>query len=180
MIDRNPDHLHPIVREAVKKTIASMAARGIEMALFEGYRSPERQAALYAQGRTAPGPIVTYARPGESFHQYGFAADIVGRAGGAWTWALSEDVWQTMHAFGRTWGLVPLSFEKPHLELPGLRLPELRAGRFPPGGDASWSAIVRAGHPAPDVAPKPEVTPALSEADRLNQAELDRIRGATR
>lgn len=176
MIDRDPLHLHPVVREAVRKIIASMAARGITMALFEGYRSPERQAALYAQGRAQPGSIVTYARPGESLHQYGLAADIVGQVNGAWTWALPEDVWQTMHAFARTWGLAPLSFEQPHVELAGIRLAELRAGRMPPNGDAEWAAIVRAGRPFADLAPKPEATPILSEADRLNQAELDRIR----
>lgn len=32
------------------------------------YRSPEEQAELYAQGRTKPGRIVTYAKPGESKH----------------------------------------------------------------------------------------------------------------
>lgn len=33
-----------------------------------GHRSNEEQAALYAQGRTTPGPIVTWAKPGESKH----------------------------------------------------------------------------------------------------------------
>jgi peptidoglycan L-alanyl-D-glutamate endopeptidase CwlK len=34
----------------------------------EGYRSPERQDELYTHGRSAPGPIVTYKRGGESKH----------------------------------------------------------------------------------------------------------------
>ena len=34
----------------------------------ECYRSPERQNELYAQGRSKPGPIVTYKRGGESKH----------------------------------------------------------------------------------------------------------------
>jgi len=34
----------------------------------ECYRSPERQNELYAQGRTTPGPIVTYVRGGKSKH----------------------------------------------------------------------------------------------------------------
>lgn len=45
--------------------------------ITEGYRSPERQAELYAQGRTKPGKIVTNTR--ESLHQYGYAADIAFR-----------------------------------------------------------------------------------------------------
>ena len=34
----------------------------------ESYRSPERQDELYTHGRTAPGPVVTYKRGGESNH----------------------------------------------------------------------------------------------------------------
>ncbi|WP_426061234.1 M15 family metallopeptidase [Hymenobacter sp. B1770] len=34
----------------------------------ECYRNPARQEELYAQGRTKPGPIVTYKRGGESKH----------------------------------------------------------------------------------------------------------------
>lgn len=34
----------------------------------EGYRSPARQDELYTRGRSAPGPIVTYKRGGESKH----------------------------------------------------------------------------------------------------------------
>ena len=34
----------------------------------ESYRSPERQDELYRQGRSKPGPVVTYKRGGESKH----------------------------------------------------------------------------------------------------------------
>jgi peptidoglycan L-alanyl-D-glutamate endopeptidase CwlK len=34
----------------------------------QGYRSPAEQDALYAQGRTKPGLVVTYKRGGESKH----------------------------------------------------------------------------------------------------------------
>lgn len=43
---------------------------GYDMALLEGYRSPERQALLYARG-----PQVTQAGPNQSYHQVGLAAD---------------------------------------------------------------------------------------------------------
>lgn len=43
--------------------------------MVEGYRSPERQDELYAKGRTTPGKIVTYAKAGESMHQYGICVD---------------------------------------------------------------------------------------------------------
>jgi peptidoglycan L-alanyl-D-glutamate endopeptidase CwlK len=40
------------------------------------YRSIEEQNALYAQGRTIKGNIVTNAKGGESYHNYGLAFDI--------------------------------------------------------------------------------------------------------
>lgn len=43
---------------------------GYEMVLIEGYRSPERQQQLFQQG-----PHVTHAGAGQSYHQYGRAAD---------------------------------------------------------------------------------------------------------
>jgi hypothetical protein len=52
-------------------------ANGLDVFVGEGYRSPERQAELYAQGRTKPGPIVTQAKPGQSRHQSGRAIDVV-------------------------------------------------------------------------------------------------------
>jgi peptidoglycan L-alanyl-D-glutamate endopeptidase CwlK len=43
---------------------------GYDMAILEGYRSPERQDALAAQGSS-----VTNAKAFQSWHQYGLAAD---------------------------------------------------------------------------------------------------------
>lgn len=40
-------------------------------------RTFEEQEALYAQGRTKPGKIVTNARGNRSYHNYGLAVDIV-------------------------------------------------------------------------------------------------------
>ena len=43
---------------------------GLDMVLIEGYRSPQRQTELASLG-----PNVTHAAAGESWHQYGLAAD---------------------------------------------------------------------------------------------------------
>jgi len=51
------------------------AAKGYEYKAICGTRSWEEQAALYAQGRTRPGKIVTKAAPGSSFHNFGLAID---------------------------------------------------------------------------------------------------------
>ena len=55
---------------------------GITIEVISGLRSWTQQAALYAQGRTKPGRIVTKARPGSSWHNYGLAIDLGLFAGG--------------------------------------------------------------------------------------------------
>ena len=48
----------------------------VTVEVISGLRSWQQQAALYAQGRTRPGRIVTKARPGSSWHNYGLAMDL--------------------------------------------------------------------------------------------------------
>lgn len=48
---------------------------GLEPRMTESVRTFARQAELYAQGRTAPGSIVTNAKPGFSLHHYACAFD---------------------------------------------------------------------------------------------------------
>lgn len=55
---------------------AAMTTQGVAIEVISGLRSWAAQAALYAQGRTKPGPIVTKARPGSSWHNYGLAIDL--------------------------------------------------------------------------------------------------------
>jgi peptidoglycan L-alanyl-D-glutamate endopeptidase CwlK len=138
--------LHPAFREAVEKVLAELAAEKIPFELFEGFRSAERQGWLYAQGRTRVGPIVTRALPWWSYHQYGLGADFVLRYDDPttpkhaieWSWRGDPGWWKRLHEVGRAHGLEPLSFEAPHLQLAGLQVVDLRAGRLPAGGDAGW------------------------------------------
>ena len=53
-----------------------LAKHGATAEVISGLRSYQQQAALYAQGRTKPGKIVTNARPGSSWHNYGLAIDL--------------------------------------------------------------------------------------------------------
>lgn len=63
------DGLHPTLIDAHNKLTAAFANLGFVLVPIEGVRSAERQAELYAKGRTAPGPVVTNARPGEGPHE---------------------------------------------------------------------------------------------------------------
>ncbi len=52
--------VHPVLVAAIEDVFAELNAAGTPMFVVCGIRTSEEQAALYAQGRTMPGPIVTY------------------------------------------------------------------------------------------------------------------------
>jgi peptidoglycan L-alanyl-D-glutamate endopeptidase CwlK len=71
--------LHPKVREEAREIYSKIcnALNGRAMCRFTfTLRTIAEQNALYAQGRTKPGMIVTKARGGLSMHNYGLAIDI--------------------------------------------------------------------------------------------------------
>lgn len=54
-----------------------VSVKGDVFRVSEGYRTPERQAELYAQGRHDSKRIVTKAKPYQSYHNWGLAVDLV-------------------------------------------------------------------------------------------------------
>lgn len=70
--DRDWAKLDAGFRQAVLMTLEGARRRGVQLALLEGYRSPERQDRLASLG-----PSVTRAGAFQSKHQYGLAADLV-------------------------------------------------------------------------------------------------------
>lgn len=168
--------LHPAFRAAVEKVVAELAAESLPFRIFESFRTPERQSALYAQGRTAPGPRVTKARPWSSYHQYGFAVDFVLFIDGKWSWKSDGAFaakWARLHEIGRKHGLEPLSWEMPHLQYAATSIERLRAGEFPAGGDIDWAEnlqAVIAGWSGPEKAPPP---PKSAERPSLSDQEPD-------
>ena len=77
---KNVATLHTKVQQLFTNWIADCqavaAAHGYEYKAISGNRTWEEQAKIYAQGRTAPGKIVTNAKPGYSNHNYGIAVDM--------------------------------------------------------------------------------------------------------
>lgn len=72
--------LHPALRDEAKEIYAEICERLTGKALCRfshTLRTFAEQDALYAQGRTTPGKIVTKAKGGQSFHNYALAIDIV-------------------------------------------------------------------------------------------------------
>jgi peptidoglycan LD-endopeptidase CwlK len=84
--------LHPKIRPMAIAFIAKAKTAGIDIKITAGMRTFEEQEKLYNQGRTTPGNIVTKAKPGQSFHNYGLAIDIVPIVNGKAVWE-NETLW---------------------------------------------------------------------------------------
>lgn len=124
MSTRSLDALRPEVRPLVDEFLAACTRAGIDLLVTCTLRTDAEQTALYAQGRTAPGHIVTNAKAGQSAHQYGLAIDIVPMVNGKPDWHGTDPVWSEIGVLGEAAGLGWLgapgsSFpEEPHFELP--------------------------------------------------------------
>lgn len=122
--------VHPQLRNAVLRLLSVMSELGYPMLVTDGVRTAEEQAALYAKGRTAPGPIVTNADgvTHTSNHQphadgLGHAVDCAFLVNGqpSWDghlpWRLYGEVGK---ALGLRWGgdWTGSLVDRPHVELP--------------------------------------------------------------
>ncbi len=113
MIDsRKLEDLTPDTQRKVFAFLEACRAAGIDLLVTSTYRDAESQAALYAQGRTAPGKIVTNARPGQSWHNWRCAVDVVPLRNG-------KPVWGTAGEDGKLWARVGTLGEAAGLEWAG-------------------------------------------------------------
>ena len=72
---RDISQLHPRLQQKIAELKQLCANEGLPLGIGECFRSVAEQNALYAQGRTEPGEIITNA-PGSSYssqHQWGIA-----------------------------------------------------------------------------------------------------------
>lgn len=131
---RKLEDLLPPVRERVERMIAACKAEGIDLLVTSTYRDNASQEALYAQGRTAPGRIVTNARAGQSYHNHRCAVDVVPIRNGKAIWDAKDPVWQRIGALGKAAGLEWAGDWKRFKEFPhfqytgGLTLAQLQKG----------------------------------------------------
>jgi peptidoglycan L-alanyl-D-glutamate endopeptidase CwlK len=130
--------LHPSIQPMVGQTLDNAAADGIQLVVTQGLRTMEEQQALYDQGRTAPGKIVTNAKPGSSWHNFGLAFDVaIVDANGNPSWPEDNALWARVGAAGKAAGLVwggdfTQFVDRPHFEYhPGLTLSDARNGARP-------------------------------------------------
>lgn len=75
--ERNILSLQCDAQVAARRSLKAIRAAGFDARIISGTRTYAEQAALYRQGRFGnPGPIVTKAKAGQSWHNFGLAWDI--------------------------------------------------------------------------------------------------------
>lgn len=123
--------LEPEVARLAERLITACADRGIFIIPVQTLRSFEEQDALYAQGRTDPGKIVTKAKGGESWHNFGRAFDVAFHPPETPKKISWEGPWEMIGGLGEEIGLIwggRWKFQdKPHFEYhPNLTLAQAR------------------------------------------------------
>jgi len=83
---RDLKDLNPVVAAKCSAFINECKLQGIDVLITSTLRDNESQNALYAQGRTTNGSIVTNAKGGQSFHNYGVAFDFCPIVNGKCQW----------------------------------------------------------------------------------------------
>ncbi|MEK7588369.1 MAG: M15 family metallopeptidase [Patescibacteria group bacterium] len=100
----NLNLLKPKVKLLAEELIKESKKIGVQIILVQGFRSTEEQDALYAKGRTEKGKIVTNAKGGQSFHNYGVAFDVCPIVNGKVTWKYAE-LFKKVGSIGESIGL---------------------------------------------------------------------------
>ena len=109
MASRQLDELAPPVYRAALAFVERCNGAGLHVLIYCTVRDDAEQALLYARGRTAPGAIVTNARPGQSLHNpqkdgHAWAVDAVPMLAGEPRWS-DEGALMVMGAAGERVGL---------------------------------------------------------------------------
>jgi peptidoglycan LD-endopeptidase CwlK len=140
-----PTEIHPIVKERSNQLIQQSANKGIVIVITDDFRSAEDQDRLYEMGRSVEGNIVTNAKGGESYHNFGLAIDFAlktpvedviwdmhydGNKNGKPDW---NEVVELAKTLGFEWGGDWSQFKDyPHLQMNfGLTVAELQNGKRP-------------------------------------------------
>src|SRR5690606_18752926 len=86
--------IHPLLRSELLEIYNEILERGGRVRFTSVLRSFKEQDAIYAQGRWGnPGSIVSHARGGQSYHNYGLAVDFcLLKNNGQVSWNRSEDL----------------------------------------------------------------------------------------
>ena len=115
--------LEPDFKAIIARLLEQVAATtGRTWGISDGRRTMAQQAIIYAQGRTAPGKVVSNAPPGSSAHNFGLAADIWPMKGNDFDWSAPDNLFHTMADIAVSLGLTAGYYfhsihDAPHVEL---------------------------------------------------------------
>lgn len=126
--------IYPVLADKVRRMHDALEQEGIEIRVVQGLRSWTEQDALYAQGRTISGAIVTNCPGGHSYHNFGLAVDCVPSTHGPGQpfdpdWNASHPYWKRMSDIGQSLGLVSGATWRTFPDAPHFQI----NGRFPMG-----------------------------------------------
>jgi peptidoglycan L-alanyl-D-glutamate endopeptidase CwlK len=121
-------NINPVLATKIRAAADQLEQAGTFLLVVSGLRTADEQNALYAQGRTAPGHIVTNAKAGYSMHNYGLAVDIVpylSGSDGVLNWSANTPQFRAMVAaleaqdlvWGGSWTTFP---DEDHFQLAGM------------------------------------------------------------
>lgn len=153
--------VHPTLKAKGIALVEKAYAEGIWILITHGLRTMEEQNALYQKGRDKNGKViskkdvVTNAKAGYSFHNFGLAIDfaVYNPDGKTINWTV-DSKWRRVGAIGKSlgleWGGDWTSFKDyPHFQLTfGLTCADLRAGKKPPtssGTSNTQSGVIKKG-----------------------------------
>ena len=102
---RSLDDLIPPAKERVERFLSLCKDEGIDLLVTSTYRDHESQNALYEQGRTTAGKVVTNAKAGDSWHNWRCAVDVVPMVNGKPNWDGLHPVWDQIGKLGEQAGL---------------------------------------------------------------------------
>jgi peptidoglycan L-alanyl-D-glutamate endopeptidase CwlK len=114
----DPNGVDPSIKLDIVTALNISEAYGDgSLVVAQGHRTNAEQDALYAQGRTTPGRIVTHAKGGQSVHNRGTAVDVF-RVDGGTLHAPSKSTVATFKRMGFSWGgdWSPKKNDPPHFE----------------------------------------------------------------
>lgn len=96
----------PVAAKATELLGDVSSALDKKLFIVQSFRSAADQAVLYAQGRTTPGKVVTHAKPGSSYHEWGLAFDVaIADAHGQPSWPNDMALWTQIGRLGEELGL---------------------------------------------------------------------------
>lgn len=156
MASRRLTDLHRAAYQKAEAWRTACEAQGVDVLIYCTYRSPEEQAALYAQGREPLKGVnrlrvaagihtigeheasrkVTWARPGQSWHNHKLAWDACPLVAGKCVWDGDDPQWAIMGEkageLGIEWGGKWKKRDLPHFQYTGgLSLEAVINGQLP-------------------------------------------------